>query len=315
MRENGPWGRKTLMKGSIKCRLAVWTLVIWALVMFRPAAADATTGDDGWGPGTFMIQSIGAVLQGALAIGDGSAIGFDDEAHCLFGAYVANGSSIAVTRVLQAGKTYVFLGGGDDDVADLDIEVRNEAGRVVAKDDDDDNTPIVLYSPEGTAKFSIQLSLYKSRTSSSFVSLAIMRKGGYDIPVVHLRDAVAQCFAMCERAHAALGGVRFHDRQNQWALVGGVLEQGETVSLGNMALEEARHAFVTAGDRDALDLDMTLVDQATGKIVDRDVEGDSKPVIVYTTRPTTSYKLGVVNVRSSGPAMVVTAILETLSYR
>ncbi|MBI1831493.1 MAG: hypothetical protein HYR84_08590 [Planctomycetes bacterium] len=78
------------------------------------------------------------------------------------------------TKTLKAGQPYKFLAAGDKDARDVDIEIIDEDGKVVAKDADPDATAVVNFTPKNTGKYQVRVRLYESRSNVPCVCLAIV---------------------------------------------------------------------------------------------------------------------------------------------
>ena len=77
------------------------------------------------------------------------------------------------TLNLEAGKKYRFLAAGDADAKDVDLEIRNADGKLMAADKFADPEAIVDFAPESTGKYKISVRLFASRNDLPCVVLAI----------------------------------------------------------------------------------------------------------------------------------------------
>ncbi|MCI0683395.1 MAG: hypothetical protein L0Y71_14925 [Gemmataceae bacterium] len=77
------------------------------------------------------------------------------------------------TVELKAGAQYRFLGAGDNDAKDVDLEVRFN-DKVVAVDTRTDPTAVVSYSPTTTGRYLVRLRLYASDQDLPCVCLGIV---------------------------------------------------------------------------------------------------------------------------------------------
>lgn len=60
---------------------------------------------------------------------------------------------------LQAGTEYKIFGACDEDCADLDLELRDESGRLLAEDSEDDDYPIVSVRPRFTQEYAFKVTM------------------------------------------------------------------------------------------------------------------------------------------------------------
>jgi hypothetical protein len=75
---------------------------------------------------------------------------------------------------LQGGKQYRFLAAGDADTIDLDIQVLDAAGRVVAEDVGTESNAIVAFNPRVDGKYTVRLRLYASKNNLPCMTLAVV---------------------------------------------------------------------------------------------------------------------------------------------
>jgi hypothetical protein len=78
------------------------------------------------------------------------------------------------TVSLQAGKKYRFLAAGDNDAKDVDLQVLDGNGKVVAVDDAADPEAVVDYTPAATQKYLVRVRLFDSATNVDCACLAVV---------------------------------------------------------------------------------------------------------------------------------------------
>ena len=257
------------------------------------------------GPVKFMLQALGRVAGEARQLEDGRRFGFE-EGICLLGSYIQQGNTTALDHQLEGGRTYVFLGGGDDDVRDADLFIFDAAGRRVAQDTDNDPTPVVTFTPKFDGRYSILLRLHDCRTPAGFCALAILREGGWDIPTESVVQASSQCMISCLRFG---GRFKFHDRVNQWSLFGSVLKQGETAAMNRLDLGSGIRTFVAGADKGAGDIDLSLSDG--GGAVAKDEDPDPTPAFRAKTFQEQAYSLRLnMEKTSNNASFAVMAMLD-----
>lgn len=253
------------------------TLLI-ALCLISPALAQ------GWSPGDYMMQAMGKVAAVAKRVSDQpGGMGFESKANCLFGAVAGQGAVLDLTQELTAGTEYVFIAAGDSDALDIDLEVLRKE-KVVKADRKADALPIVRYKPRKTGQHTIRLTLRRALTPNSFVGLAILRSGGYAIPVQSLVESlqgtVQKTAALSQELTSRSGsGLRFHDATGDWALFAGVLERGEAAGLGGINFREGA-VVIAGGDGHAQDLDMSVMD-GTDRRIAADTSADALPAVAF----------------------------------
>jgi hypothetical protein len=273
----------------------------------------ATTSDESAqssDPWLFMAQAVGAVVRvGHEVAQQSTALGWYENVSVL-GAFVRVGQSSSFRLPLRAGEIYAFVGGGDNDATDVDLLVKDSTGQVLARDRLANATPSVVFSPPTSGSYSITVDLYSATTSGSFVALAVLSNGPrrYSVPLDNLVSAFMKGLAQAALLSEA-GGIRwYHEGSNQWAMFGQVVEQGDSMRIQQLTMDERLHAVVAAGDDTAQDLDLFLRRQ--GRMLKSDDDLDATPMLSYYTSAGPGYEIEVKNVRSRGPSLVVATIVE-----
>jgi hypothetical protein len=109
---------------------------------------------------------------------DGYALGHsDDNPFSIGGGWLKQSQSdwIPMYSVnLEAGVSYRFLAAGDKDARDVDLEVLDSEGKVVARDELEDPTAVVNYKAEKDGKYLVRIRLYASRDDLPCVCLSAM---------------------------------------------------------------------------------------------------------------------------------------------
>jgi hypothetical protein len=258
-------------------------------------------------PGVPMTAAIARVLGGAVAAERKTNLGFD-RGVTFMGALLQPKAFINWRMQMEAGTRYAFLGGGDNHAVDVDLAVLDGEGQVLARDQLADAKPVVDFTPTRSGVHVIRMTLTQA-ARASFCALAILRQGGFTVPVKNMTQSLQKIMA-AGRLASQRAAVRFHEEPNQWALFGAVLRPGDTTTISGLKLEPRQHVFVSAGDAHAKVLDMALLD-ASGNVVKKDDKPDQVAVLVARTAGA-SYQLAVTNTDSSGPALVTAVILDVL---
>ena len=284
------------------CGLLCFVLITGGLIISpRICHADGDATD-------YMIQAVSGVAETARKIQDKTRYGYDDSIS-LLGAYIRTGNTVTLTKQLKKGDKYALLGSGDDDAQDVDIYINNSNGDRVAEDSDNDRQAVVEFEPTKTGKYTIVVKLHKSKTKASFCALAILRKGGWNVPDTNFVDAMAKCIATCSQLGKQRKDLHFHDQENQWSLFGSILESGQETTLTNIAMGTGKRIVVAAGDANATDVDLFLLN-SSGSVIEKDTEPDATPIFEYKTGGTGTYGIRVKNSKSKGPAMVIATLLD-----
>jgi len=289
-----------MLRSFVAPRWAALLSVVAVLFCCSPASAE-------WAPGKYMSKAVARVLGSAKGLSDISDYGFDNDL-CILATYLGNGKNAAFNKYLQKGE-YLILGGGDDEIKDLDIVVSDADGDKVAEDTQDDASPLVRFNVKSAGKFTLKAIAAKA-DKGGFVCLVIMRKGGYTIPVKNLATALASLIKSCEVVDSKISEkLYFHEEPNQWALFGSVLDKGEETTITNINMGTGTRVVVAAGDGVSTDIDLFVKTSKDG-VVAKDEDADPTPIVSFRANSFTGAKVTYKNVASRGKSLILTAVLH-----
>jgi hypothetical protein len=80
------------------------------------------------------------------------------------------------TFQFTAGRTYRIIGACDADCRDIDLEVTGLDGKVIVKDNADDDLPVVTFDVTGTGDLKVKVSMYRCAEEPCFWGLGIWSK-------------------------------------------------------------------------------------------------------------------------------------------
>ena len=264
-----------------------------------------------WVPGTRMAESVTTVMNGAREVTDLGDYGFDGNV-CILSGFLLSDQELTFNRPFDKGKSYLILGGADKNVTALDVDIYDADGTRVAGETDDEVSPTIKFKPTRSANFKIRVALRKTKgKGGGFCTLAFLRKGGYDLPVTNLRTALETVTSACDEVNKlAKTKVWFQSGNNQWALYGAVLEQGETQTITKVKLGKGDRMLVAGGDRNAEDVDVFFLDE-DDDVLARDKGRDPFAFAKFTEDTTGFRKIAFKNAKSkrAGPALILTAVL------
>jgi hypothetical protein len=186
-------------------------------------------------PVTYMQQALANVIAKGLIVNSISDYGYHKEV-CVLGTYLGKGQSASFTCTLDAGTTYAFVGGGDNDVTDLDIQLTDSRGIEVAKDRKADNTPIVTYTPSRTGEYTATVKMFSTTTPGSYAAMVILSNDGYTIPLSNLAHVIDDLFESTRKICSISPEMGFISTSNQWAMYGAVLDDQASKSISNIRL-------------------------------------------------------------------------------
>jgi hypothetical protein len=276
-----------------------------------PPEAESSAQEDaliaGWQPGRFMFQAVSRVVSAAHEIEQRSQFGFDKDHACVLGAFVSAGGHESMTQSFVGGRSYVLVGGGEDNAKDVDIAIIDGQGQVVASDTEDDAMPLVKFVPPSDGSYEMRLGLATAQSDGAFVAMAVMHEGGYSIPAARLSEAFKRATAYGAKASERLPpGLIFH-HQGDWAFFGTVLEQGQQSSFRGIDVSGTASLVLAAGDTSAENLDLEVTD-SEGTSMASDMDADAYPAVQLS--PHSGYAVTVQNKASRGPSLAALLILD-----
>ncbi|MEM1030754.1 MAG: hypothetical protein AAGN82_10410 [Myxococcota bacterium] len=267
----------------------------------RPAPSK---GQASWRPGRFMQMALHNLVRPCVKLMEEGSFGFEGGT-TIVGAFLEEGRKRDFRRPFESGKKYVFVGAASDAKTDIDLQVRNAEGKLLAQDNQDDGLPVVVFTPPETATYTITLG---SAKGTGFVAFSTMCEACLRIPPKRIDDAVIGMIQKAGAVSNALmrsdqGGLVFSERD--WAFFSTVLEQGRetgfTVDMGGS------HVFMASGDESSLNLDLELRNPE-GQVLKADHDGDAVPGFRHGV-PRGRHQVVVQAPRTNGKSLVSVLVL------
>jgi hypothetical protein len=288
---------------------ATGTACLFSLsLLASPEATPQSTGLEPQRAALIQVgQTLSRVVVKAKKVNEQLGYGFQ-EGGCVFGVKLRPGTSARESFSLQAGQSYVFIGGGDKTARNVDIVLRDAKGRVVSQDTEADAAPFILFKPKSTGRYTMSLVLKSGWKGPAFCAVTVLRKGGASIPLGRIIEAAIRMDFASLDAFREAGGGRINEAQGTWALYGGVLRPGQSFSNPPKRFKATRRGVVAVGDSRVRDLDLTLLDGA-GKVIVRNTTNGASPKIDRQI----GAGMGAVRVSnrsSAGPALVMAVLLD-----
>lgn len=281
--------------------------VVPAVVLFSMLTAASVGAESEWRPGKYMSQAVNRVMASVRRVTEKTQFGLDDGSSCFIAGYLATDSQIGSSIPLKAGVQYAIIGGGDDDVTDLDLYLKDADGNIVARDVEKDSNPVVVFKPEEDGKFRVEMKLVSGKTKSSFCCYATLRDGGFDVPVSNLNSAYTRLMTLCGAVDKKIGSAAFQDDDGEIALIGTILKEGETLTQSGVDMQKRQYVVCATADGQAQDIDLKLLDSGDD-VVESDTADDATPILIYSKGGT--MKLKITDVKSKGATLAMAAVLR-----
>ncbi len=252
-------------------------------------------------------QALERVVNKAKAVTATENYGFM-QGGCVFGVMLTPGSSVSETLALNAGGSYVFIGGGDSTTRDVDILLSDSGGRVLKQDTGGDASPFVLFEPKKSGTYKMTLRLKSSQGGKAFCAATVLRTGGAKVPIERITQAAFRMGAASQLIFNAAQGGQFNQDSNTWALYGVVLSSKQQAQSDYKRYKAGNRVFVAVGDDRIKDLDLYLLD-GNKKVVAGDNKNGAVAAVAYKTRPG-NYSIAALNNYSTGPSLIMGILLD-----
>lgn len=282
------------------------------------AGAIATVGAQGESSANFLNQAFVRVTDSASAAAKLGNFGYD-EGVSILGAWVHCRDNVMYYVPLTRGVNYMFVAGGDNDAQDIDLEIQDDKGRVVAVDNRVAADAMATLAAPSTGWFTLKLTLAKSRKDFPCVCVvAILKENGLQVPLKNLDVCSARLMRLFTDTDKLLQkeGKRLEFRwaRNQWGLYGSVLRPGDDISVTNLNLGSGRRLLLAMGDEQTEDVDLSLLDKANA-VVAEDVKTNPEAIIGYTPEAAARYGIRMRNYKGNGPSVIMTGIFDVLQAK
>ena len=152
----------------------LWGVCLVSMLALPMAGSRLAAQEEGQG---VYITQASARLTKLVDVGNKKGYGFLLDGFSIGGGWLKQSQTKWVglyTVELMAGKEYVFLAAGDNDAKDIDLQVTNAAGAQVALDDKTDPEAVVVFRPEASGRYAVNVRLYDSKDNQDCVCLSVV---------------------------------------------------------------------------------------------------------------------------------------------
>lgn len=238
--------------------------------------------------------------------------GFDKAgATTLFGGFCIEDDPIKYGKNLDAGVRYLFVLAGDDGANDVDLDILDEKGNVVASESktDEDNLAAVEFEPATAGRYTLRATLDEGG-AHEFLALAVLREeSGVDIDEEQFTAAYGDLIEVGGKLDKAQPTI-FLQEKGKWAMFGSVLNAGQTLGVdSNLCAGACFLAAAADGHIKGLDL---LLNDITGKNLAKETDvAEHHLVIARETSLQERFQLRAKNTASDGPSFVLMAVFQS----
>ncbi|MFQ5648552.1 MAG: hypothetical protein ACE5IY_01300 [bacterium] len=233
--------------------------------------------------------------------------------NCLFGVYLAKGSSHSLNMHFDKDVTYLVLAAGDDDIIDMDLALLSSAGTLLQKDTENDATPLLHFTPNYSGNMTLKISNYNSARAGFCVMVVLRQSSSGNFSMYEIAQALDNVIKNAQITY--LFSSRF--ARGTFCLFGGRLSKGADTYLYNTQPPPGEYAMVGAGSNNLSDVDLFIVkqrqrDYISGTEIAKDTATDNHPLCTFTVYRDRYYLLKHKNYSSRGdsPGFVFSILLE-----
>lgn len=286
---------------------ALFGILLAGGLLLIAKTGDAQIQRNSGDPTKRMTKAVERVMGTVTKIAKVSEFGYDDGT-CVLGSLLRPGATVTFNKNLKGGTEYYILGGGDDNVTDLDIYITDENGKQIIKDDDIDAAPKVHFRAPKDGKYTIKLDLFEAK-APGFCVAAILKKGGYNVPTKNLQTATDNFLKLAKTIEPRKTvGFNFHEKDSVWCLFGSILDEGKS-SVVSIKAGGGDRAFIAAADPSSKGLGLYLADK-DNKFIKKDEDHGALPILRHTTTDGVPNRFQVTNKASNGPALVLYGVFR-----
>ena len=200
---------------------------------------------------------------------------------------------LPITLQLTVGVPYTFIGTATTEAVHLDLRLYDTDGSaLIAADTLDDATPILEFTPPRSGAYTLQLSPRAANDSTLTVALALLQRGGVDLPDREYALTAEGFFGsskVIRQATEALGWAR---GKNGWCVLGGLPtdDQQLDLSLEGMRLRRAEYTLAASSLNHLATLDLYLVNQ-DGSVAAAAGAATAYPLLNYIVQQPATYDI------------------------
>ncbi len=77
------------------------------------------------------------------------------------------------TFPFESGNSYIITAACDNDCSDIDVSVNDSSGNVVAQDTENDDTPVVSFSPKSSGRYTVEVKMYECSSNPCYFGFSI----------------------------------------------------------------------------------------------------------------------------------------------
>lgn len=149
------------------------TLLLCVSVVLGATASSARAQE---GQGKFVTQAAARLIK-LIDISNKSAYSLQDNSFSIGGGWMKQSPEAwfpLYTVELKQGRSYRFIAAGDADAKDVDLDILDPSGKIVAKDEKTDPEAVVDYVPVTSGRYTVRIRLFDSANNYPCVVLAVV---------------------------------------------------------------------------------------------------------------------------------------------
>ena len=193
------------------------------------------------------------------------------------------GASEGFAVQLEGETTYAFVAVCDADCTNIDLSVTDESGSVLGSDFEDDDIPLVEFTPSASGSYRILVHMKSCAAAPCY----------YGVGMYSGEDGASAWYTQIDEQLATAGELfAAEGYEPEGDVVRGSLEQGGAQRFTVVLEEGGAYAFVGVCDTDCSDIDLMISDSG-GQKLDVDFEEDDVPILEMAPGRSGMYTLEV----------------------
>jgi len=229
---------------------------------------------------------------------------------CLAGAKLRNGGHVSLELYLTAGRTYTFVGSGDNDAVDVDLYLWSDAPRPVAEDKEDDGTPIIEWTCDVTDVYRLEVSLVAAAREREFIALSLLSDDGGSLVKEAYQGVAGRFISAAGGLRRSAPGLDWQKGDDQWCVFGFLPVADQGAILNRLTPGAGKTIFAATGSPEFRNINLYLANEKSDTIVSSNEEDNPFPLVRYTSQVSELLDLKIETPRARGGAFLLLGIFH-----
>ncbi|TXF86273.1 hypothetical protein FUA23_19725 [Neolewinella aurantiaca] len=227
----------------------------------------------------------------------------------LAAAHLAIGGTVSLNVSLEEGVEYVFVASGPYEQADVDLYLRDSTGTILARDQQEDGTPVVEFRAPANGAYQLQLHLVAANEEMAYVALSLLCRRGRQIPEQDYHKVATGFFAAAHKVRASVPGIDWQKQPGEWCLFGYSLRENEGATLRKLQHPEGQKIIAAAAGPEPAEISLYLGTD-DGQIVAKTQQATAYPLLDYSNPAVSDLDLRLDVERARAHILVLVGVFQ-----